>query len=141
MEEYWKIFCIKQGCKKSSWKPIVWECSTLGRFKRNGIIVEPHKHEKYLTICSERVHIIIAKTFIPNYDNKPCVDHIDGDVYNNSVSNLRWSTYKENNNNPITKQRLIDSQRKSEKYKNRIGWNYDKSGKNNPNYKHGKYIK
>jgi hypothetical protein len=34
------------------------------------------------------------------------VDHIDGNRKNNSVDNLRWVTIKENNNNPITKERI-----------------------------------
>lgn len=49
------------------------------------------------------VHYITASTFIPNPDNKPCIDHIDTNPSNNNVENLRWCTQKENCNNPITK--------------------------------------
>lgn len=55
------------------------------------------------------IHRLIAELFIPNPDNKPCVDHINGDKTNNNVSNLRWTTYEENNNNEITKQRQRNS--------------------------------
>lgn len=51
------------------------------------------------------LHKIVAQTFIDNYDNKPCIDHINGDRTDNRVENLRWVTHKENNNNPITKKR------------------------------------
>lgn len=44
----------------------------------------------------ERVHRILAKSFIPNPDNKPHVNHIDGDKLNYSLDNLEWVTPKEN---------------------------------------------
>lgn len=44
-----------------------------------------------------RIHRLVADIFIPNPENKPFVDHIDGDRYNNRADNLRWVTSTENN--------------------------------------------
>lgn len=55
------------------------------------------------------LHRLLAEAFIPNPDNKPEVDHIDGNPQNNSLDNLRWSTHMENLNNPISVKREIDS--------------------------------
>lgn len=53
-----------------------------------------------------RVHRLVAQAFIPNPDNLPEIDHIDGDPENNRADNLRWVTRQQNEMNPITRQRL-----------------------------------
>lgn len=41
-------------------------------------------------------HRVVATALIPNPDNKPYVNHIDGDKQNNHPSNLEWVTHSEN---------------------------------------------
>ena len=43
-----------------------------------------------------KLHRAIAETFIPNPDNKPEVNHKDGNKENNRITNLEWSTGSEN---------------------------------------------
>ncbi len=63
--------------------------------KSNGYMtVDLYKDNK-----SEKVtiHRLLAEAFIPNPKGKKTVDHIDGNRKNNSMDNLRWATYSENN--------------------------------------------
>jgi hypothetical protein len=43
-----------------------------------------------------KLHKCIASTFIPNPENKPFINHIDGNKTNNKLDNIEWCTGKEN---------------------------------------------
>jgi hypothetical protein len=57
------------------------------------IIVKLYNNGKAKTV---KMHRLVAEAFIPNLDNKPQVNHIDGVKSNNSVDNLEWVTNGEN---------------------------------------------
>ena len=61
---------------------------------------------------STRIHRLVAIHFIPNPDNKPCIDHKDRIKTNNSISNLQWCTHKEN----LCNQSLRSNKKNGAKY-------------------------
>jgi hypothetical protein len=117
---------------KELWKPIAgyegyFEISTLGRVKSVERYVEWCNSRRYVkerikklhigaygypsvTLCKDGksvdipIHRLLARTFIPNPDNKPYIDHINTDITDYRLDNLRWVTAKENANNPLTLQ-------------------------------------
>lgn len=101
----------------------------------SGTILKPNLRHGYkvvyITISHSKkktipVHKIVALTFVPNKENKPEIDHINGNKTDNRVENLRWVTHAENMNNPIT----LELRRKNIK-RGKEAWRYGKVGKEN----------
>lgn len=95
----------------SIWRDVVdnpnYEVSDTGRIRRKGSDnnkVTRISKDGYETvhlyldgICqNKRVSRVVAQAFIDNPENKPEVNHKDGNKLNNHVSNLEWNTKKEN---------------------------------------------
>ena len=101
MEEFWKDVIGYEG---------LYQISNLGRAKRfyknkSEKILKPIKgHLGYMfySFCKEtknktyRIHRLVALHFIPNPNNYPEVNHIDGDKENYSIENLEWCTRSQN---------------------------------------------
>lgn len=101
------------------WKPIEdfknkYEISSLGRIRNirtNHILKMTNQYGNYFTIIlydethkrSTRVHREVAKAFIPNPNNLPCVNHKDLNKQNNQVDNLEWCSYSYNSKHAIIK--------------------------------------
>lgn len=52
-------------------------------------------------VKTKYIHRLVAEAFIPNPEDKTCVDHIDHDKLNNALQNLRWATPVENQHNRV----------------------------------------
>lgn len=86
---------------------LIYEDGRVYSKKRNIFLKLLLDGDKYyrVTLCKDgkriykSIHRLLALHYIPNPDNKPCIDHIDRNRQNNDICNLRWVTHKENSNN------------------------------------------
>ncbi len=82
-----------------------YSISNLGNVKKNDTnkILKQYNSHGYKRISlngiHQSVHRLVAEAFIPNPENKPCVDHKNNIRDDNRIDNLRWATTKENNQN------------------------------------------
>lgn len=53
-------------------------------------------HVGHGKMVNKKIHRLVAETFLPRVDGKPCINHKDGNKENNCVDNLEWCTCLEN---------------------------------------------
>jgi len=71
------------------------------RVLKGSVNCNGYKLISYVTSEGERrqelLHRVLAKHFLNNPENKPCINHKDGNKLNNDLDNLEWCTKAENN--------------------------------------------
>jgi len=101
MTEIFKTIPGFKGRYKASKRGQILSCAPQ---KGERIISQRPNKDGYYTVTigtkgrrkALRVYRAVAETYIPNPENKPEINHIDGNKTNNNVSNLEWCTHKEN---------------------------------------------
>ena len=120
--------------EEEQWRPINdynnYSISSFGRVRNDdtGLILKPAITSRgYLRLGLYKnnirknylIHRLIGIHFLPNWNNKECIDHVNRNSLDNRIINLRWATSSENSANKTKKQNTTS------KY---IGVSFDKNG-------------
>lgn len=85
---------------------IQWNGHQNTKMFRKGRILKQHKLRGYFAVgmwkdgkmYNKQIHRLVAIAFLPNPNNYPIINHIDGNKENNNISNLEWCSYSHNVN-------------------------------------------
>lgn len=89
-------YLIDENGKVYSIRKNKWLKTHINKYGYEKVVLQKNKFRKTLS-----VHRLVAIAFIPNPNNYPQVNHIDGEKTNNNVSNLEWCTPKHNMNEAV----------------------------------------
>lgn len=106
MEEIWKDVCGYEGDYKVSnlgnvlsypkqgngYRTMILKAYIVGK-DRNYLAVRLYKNKRTQQF---KVHRLVVTMFLDNPEDKPQVNHIDGDTFNNKLNNLEWCDNSEN---------------------------------------------
>ena len=76
-----------------NWKTQIFKKPTSNNRGKGYLYVDLYNNGKHKRVY---IHRLVAQAFIPNPENKPYINHIDGNPRNNNVKNLEWCTPLEN---------------------------------------------
>ena len=108
--------------------------ATVRNIKTNKILKPYLENDGYhrITLCKDkkrknfRIHRLMGLTFLPNSNNKPCVDHKNRNRSDNRLVNLKWATLSENQQNRSKNKNNTTGYTNIRWQENKQGWEFHK---------------